>query len=196
MIGKIVEDKNSYYVTILKPSTHYLEMIFKLRCFPDLLELGLFPNAKEFTESMGCFVAIKKYFSSVYPLNDSKIKVMVVGDGKTPRTGALIAFMSKFTVFSVDPNLEYKPSYVNIKRLEIIPKPVEEVFKKVDIIVLPHAHIYLEQIEHLECENIIALPCCYPQDEFRGRKPDIEYIDRKILSPQRTIKIWKKLTNE
>src|SRR5579872_7431860 len=43
------------------PALRYLNEFTKLKCAPDLLAWGLFPNAKEITESLGAYNAIRKH---------------------------------------------------------------------------------------------------------------------------------------
>lgn len=41
------ELRNELQLRVRKPDLRYLDELLRLKCGPDLLELGLFPNAKE-----------------------------------------------------------------------------------------------------------------------------------------------------
>jgi len=84
----------------------YINEFVKLKCAPDLLAWGVFPNAKEITESMAMYHAVKNYVP--FDLHDEEINLVVVGDGKSPRTAALFAVMTKWTCYSVDPKMDEK----------------------------------------------------------------------------------------
>ena len=74
----------------------YLNDFIKLnKSAADMLNLGLFPNAKEITESYSAFNAVKTKLKQ-YELGDPGVTVVSVGDGRTPRTAALFAFRTKW----------------------------------------------------------------------------------------------------
>ena len=76
---------------VSRPSGKYLNSLVNLRCGPDMLLLRLFPNAKEVTESFGAYEAVAKHLRD-FPRKDPNIRLVVVGDGHTPRTAATFAF--------------------------------------------------------------------------------------------------------
>ena len=99
---------------------------------------------KELTESMACFNAIRNYLllnKGPFDPKDEGVTALVIGDGSTPRTGALLALRTSWQVTSVDPafttkmktredgTVEY--SWKDINRLTVIPKPIQEVKIKV-----------------------------------------------------------------
>ena len=98
----------------------YLDQFLQLKCAPDLLAMGLFPNSKEITESFACWTAVRQHILPRLAPSTSKTDrqnaIIVVGDGMTPRTGALCAFLSKsqWQCFSIDPILAYD-SYADMK---------------------------------------------------------------------------------
>jgi len=175
---------------------HYIDEFVRLKCAPDLLAMGLFPNGKEITESMGCYRGVVNNLQDVYlNINNPDINVVVVGDGHAPRTGALFAFRSGWSVISIDPLFRTKE--YNIKRLVICKCKIEELydvcFDFPVIIILPHSHAkikdVLQKINSKVSRHVLALPCCYNQDI--PNKAYIGYTDTNIWSEKNTIKIWK-----
>lgn len=80
----------------------YVDRFLKWDCGPALLEMGLFPNAKEISESMACLLAIDNHLQLRFDSAD--VLCIVVGDGATPRTAALLAARTKWKrVVSIDP---------------------------------------------------------------------------------------------
>lgn len=191
IIENVSEAQDVVNVSIKQKSARYFDEFVNLRCAPDLLSYGLFPNAKEITESMAAFHAWRKYFRFLDP-GDPDISVCVVGDGSTPRTAALFAMRTAWQVWSVDPALRVQTtSWKRINRLYVKNDKIEKHNNKwFDLVVLVHAHVLLSDIEAMS-DNIICIPCCYPQNEFRGRQPDIDYWDYGIWSPKRNVKIWR-----
>jgi hypothetical protein len=187
------ETHNSISLSIKKPSLKYLNEFTQMYCSVDMLKMKLFPNAKKITESFGMFDAVRKNFD--FDFKDKGIKILVVGDGSTPRTGATFAFRTKWHTTTVDPIFKSAPYH--IKRLRSLKNKIQDVmedsyFKRYfDLILLPHAHVKLCDIERFECKNIVALPCCVKQNTYNGFVPDIQYADWGIHSPERIIKIWK-----
>ncbi len=102
---KYSETNNSISLSVPKPSLRYLDEFTNLKCAPDLLSQHLFPNAKEITESMGAFNAYRKCLISKCPPDNPFTMVVAVGDGVSPRTGAVFAIRTQFTCISVDPQL-------------------------------------------------------------------------------------------
>jgi hypothetical protein len=160
--------------------------------------LELFPNAKEVTESFGCFRAIHQYLHGKYvDLQDPDVVCVVVGDGTTPRTAATIAFRSKWWTYSIDPILKTDKRY-HINKLTMIQGKIQDQEldfpgKKV-VIILPHAHVTVPDcLRHIKGAEryVIALPCC--TDPNMDRAPNQTYLDFGIFSPQNRIMIWKKV---
>jgi hypothetical protein len=133
----------------------------------DMLALGLFPNAKEITESSAALNAVLTKLK-FYDRADPNIAVISVGDGRTPRTAALFAFRTKWQCISVDPQLN--PAKIdyweqNIDRLKCYPNNVEDLdlcFEKC-IIVAVHSHADLHStLRHIRgnVRSMVAIPCC------------------------------------
>jgi len=180
----------------------YVERIFKLKRTKDMLQL--FPNIKEWTESMGAYNAIVKHISFNFKLNDPDVTVLVVGDGSTPRTGAMIALQSNWKVFSIDPKLKkFKTKRIKeISRLTVLPIRIEElipslcsscIFDKVIIVcVHSHASTFLSWTKiNAKIKALINIPCCYKHD--MPFKANLEYKDEFILSKKNTVQIWNTL---
>jgi len=191
-LGVISENKYGVTVMVKKPSLRYVDAFIRLKCAPDLLLMNLFPNTKEITESMAAYDAVRKYCPD-YTLGDPGVTVAVIGDGASPRTGAIFAYRSKWRVLSIDPQLHNKPIWSKIARLSSYPEKVQDVALTADIAVLVHAHVILDSIAHLNPSIIVAMPCCVNQDYFLRIKPDIIFTDWGVHSPKRTINIWKDL---
>jgi len=90
----------------MNKSLRYIERFFKLNTAPEILAEKVFSNLKEITDSMGVFVAIQKHIS--FDRKDRNIHCVVVGDGHTPRTGMLIARLTAWEVYSIDPVMRLK----------------------------------------------------------------------------------------
>lgn len=185
-------------VSIKTPSVRYLDEFIGLNCAVDLLKLRAFPNAKEVTESMAAFNAIRKYTRKEKLFTNPKILMLDVGSGKLPRTAALFAFMTKWMVTAIDPALDQKAmSEWNIQRLAGCREKIENYFSRpwvhTLVVTAVHAHIDLSEILEIgqACIRIliVAIPCCKPL-ELKEFKPVWEYDDWGILSPKRRVKIY------
>lgn len=179
--------------------THkYINELIKAKCAPDLLLLKLFPNAKEVTESFGAYNAVRTYIHPKYSFSDKDIIMISVGDGSTPRTAALFAFMTGWNCISIDPRLKNTHRYNQVKRLtclnckgEDIPK--ELIDGKRVVIIGVHSHgpfrkivsniAYVSQIV-----GIVAIPCCC--DMSLWREPNFEYDDENVWSGKRKVMVW------
>lgn len=177
-------------------STHnleYLDQFLQLKCAPDLITMGLFPNSKEITETFAVWRALKGYILPLLSTSTSSIDnrqnaIIVVGDGMTPRTAALCAYLTKglWQCYSVDPMLQYD-TYADmpfISRRSITTADHCEQWKTIKglrmarakiqtlsiqcrqaIIVMMHAHVTIEDsIASIDAsEGIVGLvtcPCC------------------------------------
>ena len=91
--------------------SRYVTELLKLACGPELVRLRLFPDAKELTES---FAANNAARSFLYPRGavggrvdpaDAAVTCVAIGDGNTPRTAALFAFLTRWHCVAVDPEM-------------------------------------------------------------------------------------------
>ncbi len=158
--------------------------------------------AKEITESWGMLEAAKKYIDDF-----ENYFVVVIGDGCSPRTGALFSYFTSANVISIDPNMnmehwgehckKQKKIGLEPKRIEVIRGIVEDMnincFGKNCLVVWPHSHAEMgkEKIENYKKRIDIALPCCIPVPKKLMEIPHIVYDDYNIESPKRTIHIWE-----
>lgn len=174
----------------------YFNEFWSLRCKFDLMEREIYPNPKEITESMTAYNAIRKYLRKDFDFNDPDVVCICVGDGRSPRTGAMVAFRSKWQVFSVDPILKHPSEKYNIDRLTCMPYKIEDVptFKAKKVIVLAvHSHASLPAtLDKIQAEQVavVALPCCTPL-EVPGQGPDYDYRDWGCWSPENRVKVWR-----
>lgn len=191
--------QNSYLQKISKNgnySRYYVERFIGMKCAVDLLSLRMFPNAKEVTESFGCFEGVVNNIED--DLKNEEINIVCVGDGHTPRTAAMFAFRSNWNCYSVDPVLRPTNASYRVNRLKTYSKRIEDVklsFDSPTIIVHCHAHVSiprsLAQISAPKL-SVLAIECCVSQ-RIDGVKPDIEYVDNCIWSKKNTVRIWKNL---
>ncbi len=179
------------------------EFIEMNRSGADMLMLGVYPNAKEITESYAMLNAVRNKLRA--DPKDPSITLVSVGDGKSPRTAALFAFRTKWQCVSIDPGLDQSieettglPKYQfwenKIERLTCIPSPVERVNISRDrvIIVATHSHASLREIlVHVKgkVRSLIAMPCCVPYEH--NETPCVSYRDAGVWSPRNEIKVWR-----
>lgn len=198
IIACVHETAYGLSINVKKPSNRYINEILRLNCAPELLELKLFPNAKEITESFGVFRAVQSYAGKDFPLNDPNIVLFSVGEGKRPATSAMFAFRTKWTCYAVDPKIdETHDAFKKVRKLGYIKKYVQhitnltEAYEKV-VIIAQHSHANLiKTVNALRGDKtlVVAIPCCVDLKlEF---DPTYSYYDWGIHSPKRNVKIWK-----
>lgn len=176
---KVVDAKENKHgelnITITFPNLSLLEEFHQLKCSLDLLAIKVFPNVKEITEAMGVFSAVKKILYN----NTQNTIITVVGDGSTPRLGALCAFRTPFDVISVDPALKKVEHWeALVKRLKVKNQQFQTFFREVPdgfyqrysrrVWMFPHAHINMDEVLKLLEERkvnysrdlIVVNPCC------------------------------------
>jgi hypothetical protein len=168
----------------------YIDLMAACSCFPDLLALKRFPNAKEITESMAAFETCF-HKVPVFSLGDPSVTLAVVGDGHTPRTAALFAFRSRWDCHSIDPVLrkDYPVNRLTCHKQRIQDFPKMEAGKLVLVAVHSHAPLDVAYHKFTAKERVtIAIPCCVRQEI--GRPPDMAYHDASIWSPHNLVKVW------
>jgi len=174
----------------------HINEFVKLKCASDLLALKLFPNAKEITESMAAFNAVRSHISRQCSaaFADDTIALVSVGDGHTPRTAAMFAFRTAWHCYSIDPLLREKEW--PIKRLIVLRRKVEDEvldlssFSQV-IVVMVHSHAPMNAVlQNIRAKrlHIMSIPCCVPHDI--KHETYLGYQDESIWSPKNTVKIW------
>lgn len=180
-----------------KISARYVNRFISLNSLEEFGRYGLFPNVKEVTESFGMYNAVTSYVcgtdANINVKNDD-VRVFVVGDGVTPRTAGLFAFMTKWDCYSIDPQMRDK-DYSEIKRLLVYRQKIEDSVYipkhgKYHIILLPHSHADI-QVSYDKLKNdrtwIITMPCCVHHEL---NIPCIEYKDPHVASPKNLIKVY------
>lgn len=176
----------------------YMEHFVKLKCAPDLLQMKLFPNAKEISESMGAFEAVTTHVlkGDFSQFGDKNTVMICVGDGVVPRTGALFKFRTSWNCISIDPEVRLTTEWEEkIKGLTVIKKRLEEMgFDYPEnrvIVVMVHSHARIKDVfKHIKAKelHIVSIPCCIPHD--LDGIPYIGIHDSNIWSEKNTVKIW------
>ena len=183
-------------------SSKYLNRFFGLNSIEELSKNKLFPNIKEITESMSFIYLFEKYLykwdKTLYKNPD--VTVIVVGDGKTPRTAALINFLTPFKTISIDPLLDDSKDWNYIKNLTTYKGTFEDWIEKVYrpslyfgkrpiIILYPHSHAPISLAEKVNSDKrwIVKLECC-TKDKLST--PCFVFEDEHIMSPKNTMYIW------
>ncbi len=177
--------------------TKYVDMFLGMKCAPDVLMSGVLPSGnacKEISESMAAIQAAKR-FPGLDCFADPSWLCLVVGDGHTPKTGALFAFHSRWSVISVDPKL--RQDKYGVARLWCVQKKVEDLtpsfYEKV-LIVGVHSHALIKHSWNAiraHQKFFINIPCCM-HDKCEDDMVLIdEYRDDNILSPHNLIQIYR-----
>lgn len=182
-------------------SNKYID--YSLTHLSSVIHAKLFPNSKEITESVGAWFAFRKHFPMV-SLGNKNVTVYVPGDGSTPRTAAVFAKLSNFTVYSIDPRLKDKlyfksvdekwPSRVHVhsKRTENFHINPNEEEKQLSMVIAVHSHAPFQELwDRIPSPKIgIAIPCCFDQS-ISTLEPLLVYEDTNILSEKNKVFIWK-----
>jgi len=182
-------------VTFKIPNARYGDYLLKLKCGPELLALGVWPNWKEVTEAIACWRATIKHLRNVVDPGDTGVTAVVVGDGSTPRLGALLAFLTRWSVVSVDPNMRLDGRYEAVKRLTLIKGKIESTefsMRGPAVVYFPHAHVDCSKamgVIDAKERHVIAMPCC--TELTLPKEPVAEYADWGIWSPERVIRVWQ-----
>lgn len=174
-------------------SNRYFDALLNIHAGARLVELKVYPDAKELTESFAAFRAALK-FREFFPLSDPDVNLVVVGDGKTPATATTFALQTRWKCHSVDPRLRPDSRWDSVPRLKVHPSPIEEVSFEADrlVMVAVHAHVDARVIRsRLNAREMlfVFIPCCVPVE--LGRSPDVEYEDEDVLSGARRVLIWR-----
>lgn len=188
--------KNKYFDQRLIASK-YIQRFLGLNSAADMLNLKLFPNAKEVGESMAMFYAVTekiKVWDKRIKQDSNNVNIVVVGDGVSPRTACLFNFLTKWNTWSIDPNMRLV-SYDNVKRLTVIPDKIENVKLQFDddqivIIILPHSHAPVFQCwDNIQANQkwLIKMPCC-THDNLNF--PGYYYRDPFAITAKNEIYIW------
>ena len=204
----VKQSSGAVHVSFKVPDSRYFNEAMRMKCFVDLLKFGAFPNAKELTETMAAYNAVRKHiWGTQFRIDQGDVDVVVVGDGSTPRTGAVFAMMSRWRVFSIDPALKGRELgwESKVKRLSVIGCNIEEAqpikLQENVILVAVHSHANMansidwvrrsHRISGLDDGSIavVAMPCC-TNLEVKGRRPNWDYQDWGCWSPKRRVMVY------
>src|SRR3989338_4278405 len=103
---------DEYYQSIQPHHTHsenrlfYFDRLCVSAQYPPLLNMKLFPNGKEITESFSSYYSIRdflEYSKRLDIISDGNVICYVIGDGNVPRTAAVFASATNWRVLSIDP---------------------------------------------------------------------------------------------
>ena len=90
--------------------SNHLDRVFSLKCFEDFVRLRVFPDAKDISESYGALQAALRdgvgngsSKSAKVAEKQAGVVMISIGDGATPRTATLAAFLTRWHTVSVDP---------------------------------------------------------------------------------------------
>lgn len=182
-------------------SSKYHNDLMRLRCAPQLLNLGIFPNAKEMTESFASLAAAERVLGGPEAATRDDVLAFVIGDGVCPRTGVTLALRTKWQVVSVDPLLRpewagFEP--MGVRRLQCFADRVEDRrFKskaRDTVMIFPHSHASVEKsiwcVRVSGRRHVVAMQCCFPL-EVPNREPDEVFEDLGVASAKREFKLWR-----
>lgn len=171
----------------------YIDMFLKLKTAGELLDLKVFPNAKEITESLGAYYACKTVIP--FRLDDPDVYCYIIGDGHTPRTGILFARMSAWNIFSIDPIMRLKD--YKTQRLTLLKNYMQDIKLKSPtgkaVIVAVHSHANpTDCINNIEAKQkwFVEIPCCFPPLENHDDDLSRCFEDKSILSQKNKVYIY------
>mmetsp|Transcript_67429 Transcript_67429/g.159025 ORF Transcript_67429/g.159025 Transcript_67429/m.159025 type:complete len:248 (-) Transcript_67429:41-784(-) len=72
-----------------------------MKCFEDIVRLHLFPDAKDISESYAAIAAVIAHGG--VKVSTQNVSFISIGDGATPRTAGLAAFITRWRCVAVDP---------------------------------------------------------------------------------------------
>lgn len=193
--------KSAATLTIPIPSLRYINRFMRSNSAVDILQLGVFPDAKEISESFAAVNALERKLGlSKALMTKLNPYILVVGDGCTPRTGVLLAFYTPYDIISIDPEMR-KTEWPEVQRLEVFQtrlRDFEYDFDRPIIMIGVHSHVPSKELLEFydkvgdKLMAIIENPCCYPSYFPAAFGPPVhEYTDWGIHSPKRDIRIWK-----
>jgi hypothetical protein len=153
----------------------YVREYLKKSCSAELQSLAstLGNPTKEISESMAAVSHLRKFISLGGNMNYA-----VIGDGSRCLTGALLAFLTKGNVWSVDPaiNMPVVTNWIaehGVLRFKPVPKKFEDVqIENPDrnpvTLVLVHAHVSTSRViqKFVNWRFIYVNPCCYPETQI------------------------------
>ncbi len=195
----------------------YINHFFSLKCGPDILPF--FNNnhrsaAKEITESFAMWRAAL----DILKLDPHEpIIAIVVGDGKRPRTSSVLAHLTQWNCFAIDPilDMDWFTHYAAqraqqgnpLQRIAAYARRAEDT--RVDckghraLLVMPHSHASMTESlqvpQHFSRLDAIVMPYCkkikgqYLTKHFALQHQLFTYQDPNVWSPKNTIHVWQNL---
>jgi hypothetical protein len=197
---------------------NYIDHLFSLQCFSDIVALGAFTSAKDVSESMAALQGALRH-GNIDKDNASgaHVSCICVGDGSTPRSAVLAAYLQRWTCISVDPALpeKWQGPHATVRGLtgfsgtleEFMASPMTQDGNRRDapfrhlILLCVHSHARfvgaaavpnIIKRYHNIPTTLVSLPCCA---KFRhvgdiGRPPNVKYDDDCVFSACRSVEIW------
>lgn len=181
--GKIRRPNNFGYCS-------YIDKLFGLNCFADIVSLKAFTSAKDVSESMAAIQAAnnsnnnnqhygQQMHTDKRSMKEKKVLCLCIGDGSTPRTAVLACFLEKkWDCISIDPALHAEWHGVNpksVQRLIGFGGTLEEFLSLPQIITFENAVVDVDddtkqqqrQIQ-IHCYNHLLLLCVHSHARFTG----------------------------
>lgn len=205
----------------LHPQNHgysnYVDQLMARHSFVEIAALGLFPSAKDISESMAVLHATAAFAVGGdlrVAWRSERVLALAIGDGTTPRTAATACFLTKWDAISIDPLLGddwtgAEPK--GVRRLRGVKGTLDE-FMASDlpardlayehvVLLCVHSHARFVGASAMPLlqrkfggapTTLVALPCCntFHPDKDVGSKPQVEYDDVCVFSAKRKIKVW------
>lgn len=190
-----------------------LSDFLRRKCSVTYINLGLVPSVKELTESLATVEAIRNHLSDVARLDDPDVTAVVIGDGMTPRTGALLSLYTHWEIHTIDPIMKTDEKYNVAGNLAQYPCIVQDVMIRPHsttapkvVLILVHCHVTLPTalncllLPEMPCSvSIVTCPCC----QFVKLHPtlfdepaDVTYVDPSILSNKNRFFIYKNVEEQ
>ena len=187
-------DNGQASVEVHTATDRYLDQFVRMRCAPDILASKVFPNAKEITESLAAWNAVRKHLGVEWLRRDD-VALLDVGAGHTPRTALLAAHLSRWSCHAIDPHMNLTGGLraERVMRVRcLIQRYRFDGPQRYAVVLAVHSHApLLDSI--LACGQavpllLVAMPCCTPLE--LPEPPTAEYQDWGVHSERRTVRVW------
>jgi hypothetical protein len=161
---------------------NYIDKLFGLACFADIVALGVFASAKDVSESMAALQAVQRH--GALRSSDESVLCLCIGDGSTPRTAVLCCFLQPphWTCISIDPALppEWTGQHKTVRGLtgfagtldefmHTYTMPTTAIQPKHVVLLCVHTHarfLGISTITSIRARfknvptTLVSLPCC------------------------------------